>query len=741
MALFYQPLFNARVVARRTAASPTPTHHKQLLHEWAATIRDGSIRRQSESTLRGPFIRRFFVELLDYVPFGGGGESTISDERRTGSGSADAALGRFGGKLERVVAPVELKGPDTIDLDAIMPGRHKSAVQQAWEYAMDTPDCQFVVVSNMIEIRLYAVGHTRQIFERFEILDLADSDAAYQRFRLLLGAENLLAGHTTQLLRDSARAEKEVTQKLYNDYRTWRVNLLIGLLQSNDIDAERLIESVQKLLDRVLFVAFAEDRGLLPPKTLTSAWQHRDPYNPRPVWENFKGLFRSIDAGNRSLGIPAYNGGLFGADALLDGLVVPDDSCTMFGALGEYDFAEDVSVSVLGHIFEQSVSDIEQLKELAGTEGFTLSALQAKVNDKARTVSGKRKAEGIVYTPDAVTRFIVEQTLGTYLKERQDTLRTQYALANASWRKATDAEKKLTRGTARDKARNIKVSEERLVEFLFWTAWRDVLKEIKVVDPACGSGAFLVAAFDSLDVEYRRANEQIQAITGTPDFFDINRESLNSNLYGVDLNPESIEITKLSLWLKTAQHGKELESLEANLRVGNSLIGEMNGGVEFSPRAFDWQGAFPRVFDRGGFDVVLGNPPYVRMVRIKPIKPYLEKNYQVASDRADLYCYFYELGVRLLKSGGRLGYISSSTFFKTGSGEPLRRYLLAHSQLRTLVDFGDVQVFEGVTTYPAIVVLDKTATPTSDAPVRFLALDDAMPERWLHRFRQKKWIR
>mgnify|MGYP001199626865 CR=1 FL=1 len=198
------------------------------------------------------------------------------------------------------------------------------------------------------------------------------------------------------------------------------------------------------------------------------------------------------------------------------------------------------------------------------------------------------------------------------------------------------------------------------------------------------------------------------------------------------MNPESIEITKLSLWLKTAQHGKPLQSLEANLRIGNSLISD----AAFSPRPFDWQAAFPDVFAAGGFDVVLGNPPYVRMERLKPVKPYLQERYAVASDRADLYCYFYELGLSLLKPGGRLGYISSSTFFKTGSGEPLRRHLLGHARIRALVDFGDIQVFEGVTTYPAIVVLDRCAAPDPDAPIRFLALGAAMPESLAAEYQQ-----
>ena len=128
-----------------------------------------------------------------------------------------------------------------------------------------------------------------------------------------------------------------------------------------------------------------------------------------------------------------------------------------------------------------------------------------------------------------------------------------------------------------------------------------------MLDPACGSGAFLVAAYDLLNIEYKQINEQIQAITGTFGLFNIDQSILNGNLYGVDLNPESIEISKLSLWLKTAQRGKPLQSLETNLRVGNSLINELGG--EFSPRAFDWQSVFPQVFAAGGFDVVLGNPP------------------------------------------------------------------------------------------------------------------------------------
>jgi tRNA1(Val) A37 N6-methylase TrmN6 len=139
----------------------------------------------------------------------------------------------------------------------------------------------------------------------------------------------------------------------------------------------------------------------------------------------------------------------------------------------------------------------------------------------------------------------------------------------------------------------------------------------------------------------------------------VDSEILARNLHGVDLNPEPVEITKLSLWLKTAKRGKLLQDLDASIKCGNSLIANKNE----HGRAFDWQAEFPDIFARGGFDIVLGNPPYVRQETIKPFKPYLAAHFAVYAGAADLYAYFYEKGFELLRPGGRLGYISSSTFF------------------------------------------------------------------------------
>jgi hypothetical protein len=198
-------------------------------------------------------------------------------------------------------------------------------------------------------------------------------------------------------------------------------------------------------------------------------------------------------------------------------------------------------------------------------------------------------------------------------------------------------------------------------------------------------------------------------------------EIVTTNLYGVDINAESVEITRLALWLKTARNQHRLQNLEATIKIGDSLIDDK----KWTERPFAWKEAFPDVFAEGGFDVVIGNPPYVRMEFIKKFKPYLEKNYVVADDRTDLYAYFFEQGVRILKDGGRLGYISSSTFFRTGSGENLRTFLGDNVAIESVIDFGDLQIFEGVTTYPAILTLRKGKA--EEGSLSFLKIDDVLP--------------
>ena len=650
-------LFNRKTLKRHIKPAPIPPDHLAALDAWADMIGSGRVYTLKETALHGELTSKIIEGVLGYHGPAGGADYTVATEQAILQGSVDLALGRFGGKTPEILAPFELKGAKTKDLDAIMPGRNKTPVQQAWEYAMNARGVKWVLVSNMIELRLYGFGEGTSAYETFQLDRLTDPDE-YARFMLLLSADNLLSGRTLDLLKQSRAEDRDITDSLYRDYKDLRLKL-IGAVQAADpaiapLDA---IAVAQKILDRVLFIAFAEDTGLLPGDTLRHAFEHADPYNPRPVWDNFKGLFRAIDLGRPEKRdgegkviiqpISGYNGGLFRQDDTINALTLPDDVCEGFKTLGEYDFASEVSVTVLGHIFEQSIADVERLQAQARGE-------ETEEEERATGTTGRRKRDGVVYTPDYVARFIVAETLGAHLEEAFTDILHAHAKAGADlsdyaaipWRRKS-------------------------AELEAWQAYRNRLKTLRIVDPACGSGVFLIMAFDFLKAELSRVNDKIAELQGKDrhiqDLLDPDSEILTNNLFGVDVNVESIEIAKLSLWIKTARRGKVLDSLSGNLRVGDSLIEDNN--FAYLDHAFTWETAFPSVFAEGGFDVVLGNPPYVRMEHLKALKPYLEKRYEVVSDRADLYCYFFERGLRLLKPGGRLGFISSSTFFKTRSGK------------------------------------------------------------------------
>lgn len=273
-------LFNRKTLKRHIKPAPIPADHLAALDAWADMIRSGRVYALKETALHGQFAVKIIEGVLGYHGPAGGADYTVATEQAILRGSVDLALGRFGGKTPEILAPFELKGADTRDLDAIMPGRNKTPVQQAWEYAMNARGVKWVLVSNMIELRLYGFGEGTTAYEAFQLDRLTDPDE-YARFMLLLSADSLLSGRTLDLLKQSRAEDRDITDSLYQDYKALRLKL-IGAVQAADpaivpLDA---IAVAQKILDRVLFIAFAEDTGLLPDNTLSQAFVTRDPYNP-----------------------------------------------------------------------------------------------------------------------------------------------------------------------------------------------------------------------------------------------------------------------------------------------------------------------------------------------------------------------------------------------------------------------------------------------------------------------------
>ena len=330
---------------------------------------------------------------------------------------------------------------------------------------------------------------------------------------------------------------------------------------------------------------------------------------------------------NAGLNIPAYNGGLFAPDPSLDGLQVPDEVCAHFKDLGDYDYrpAREVAhagegtavrsvidVDILGHICEQSITDLERLRESLeqprsvvgqcvppanpvvgqcvppanpvvgqcvppALAGGVAAKEEAGETHCPTTVGRRRKQEGAVYTPAFITRYLVEQALGGVLKQRFDTLRRQHEAEAAG-----TARKTLADPNAYDLVALNDPQRKALIRF--WEASQEELKGLGILDPACGSGAILIEAFNQLHAVYDLSNARLEELRSQRTLFDLDRQILQNNLYGVDLNEEAIQICQLSLWIKTAARGKQLTSLHRRGQQSHQRPGGASQGPGLAGR-------------------------------------------------------------------------------------------------------------------------------------------------------------
>jgi len=273
------------------------------------------------------------------------------------------------------------------------------------------------------------------------------------------------------------------------------------------------------------------------------------------------------------------------------------------------------------------------------------------------------------------------------------------------------------------------------------TEFKERLNTFKVCDPACGSGAFLIHVLEYLLKERLKASTEYARVTRQGEgLFEVNtaqeiREILSKNIYGVDINPSSIEITKLALWLHTAKPNQALCDLDENIRDGNSLVGPefenfkqlslLSEDKQEEINVFDWHEAFPNVFDEtnsdgSGFDCVVGNPPYVKLQNFKKkyaeVADYLKKGknsdgtpvYQSTQKGSpDLFLPFIEQSIGLLNDKGRMGFIAPSLWRYNEYGKGLCQFLHDGKYLDSWIDFGSYQVFDEATTYTALQFYSK----------------------------------
>jgi len=484
------------------------------------------------------------------------------------------------------------------------------------------------------------------------------------------------------------RGTSEVDSEFLKDIEGWRDVLARNLaLRNSDLSADDLNAAVQRIIDRIVFLRMAEDRGLESYGQLHKLCEQPDIYN-----RFMSGLCRKADQ--------KYNSGLFhfqkepgvsdAPDTLTPRLAVDDNALkpilqSLYFEHGcPYHFGV-LPVEILGTVYERFLGKVIRL-----TAGH-----QAKVEEKPEV----RKAGGVYYTPAYIVNYIVLNTIGKQIEGKSPA----------------------------DLAGN------------------KTMLPFRVLDMACGSGSFLLGAYQFLldhclkwyqaDLSKKHAKAVYQNAKGETRLTIAERKRiLTTHIYGVDIDRQAVETTKLSLLLKALEgendttlsrqmtlfHERALPNLSDNIKCGNSLIASDFSMVPedlVRVHAFDWPAQFPEAMKTGGFDAIIGNPPYVRPHNIEPeVKKYFWAHFKTFVKKSDLYCCFIEQGISLLHEGGTFGFIVSDGWLRLDSFQELRQMLLSHTKLQTIIDFTD-NVFEQASVKTLVMILVRETLQDSEIDV------------------------
>ncbi len=586
---------------------------------------------------------RFIEPLFEIL---GWEKEDIEKEKRVLKGRADYIL-RIGNQNKLVI---EAKKTNV----SLLEEQGRQAVSYAYH-----KNIKFAILTNFARIRVYhALSNIKNIdnnllkdktdYLRFNCEDFVkDFDRLW-----LLSRESFEKEEINKLLQNvDKRLIKPIDKSILTDLLQFREWLSKDLKNKRmPLSLGQIDEIVQILIDRLIFMRSVEDRGLEAKDfLLTIIKDVEEGHTDMNLWAVLKAQFKRFDA--------TYNSKLF-LEGLLEKEAFFDNKALVKVVRGLYYgtqhqqeryMFDEIPVDLLGSIYEQYL-------------GVVLRGTEKRV--KLDLVSGKRKKMGIYYTPSYIVDYIVRNTIGEYCKNKS----------------------------------------------------LDEVLNIKIVDPACGSGSFLIRAFQELIniVEERlKKGEKSKRWDSFRDYKERltlgQKATLLLNcIYGVDLDEKAVELAQLNLLLKILEEetretkNKRLPNLLNNIKNGNSLISDSR-----FDKAFNWNAQFSEVFSNGGFDVVIGNPPYVNNRNLPTEqKKFFEKNYKTSFQQYDLYVLFYEKSLEIMKQGGYLGFITPNKFTITKYGEPLRKLIL-ENELKSIVDVSQLNVFDDASTYPYVVIIRK----------------------------------
>lgn len=683
--------------------------------------------------------RRLFVEILDFSP---------------ASGAVSLAKARKGVSLpENAELLATMSGVSAVyvamDDDSTNRVRKGEAAEAAKRISEELAGDLLLVFMNSANSQLHFVYPTfegtrpalrRMVIER----DLPRRTVVEQLSKIFWERED--TGDIRGALEHAYDVEA-VTTRFFQDYKRVFDVLIDSVIGFGDDAAEQEAKKlfVQTLFNRLMFVYFLSRKGWL-------AFNGEKDYL-KALWDDYANLSESpnfyvsrlqplffaglnnpqafdLKKDNPVLhsligDVPFLNGGLFDKfkDEVRTGVSVPNESIKLIfdDLFDPYNFTVmestplDVEVAVdpemLGKVFEELVTG--------------------------------RHESGSYYTPRPVVSFMCRESLKGYL----DT-------------KNTGATKEAIQAFVSDDhdTSGLGIATAPLIA--------DALNEIKVIDPACGSGAYLLGMMQEL-VDLKTALYSDQLSHEPKDLYDLKLQIIQDSLYGADIDEFAVNIAMLRLWLSLSidyEGGRPepLPNLDFKIVCGDSLTGtdpspshfgdlfrhrieeladqlaelkhnhmsstgqlksgfaeEISGilnelreclsGDPEQALVVDWRVEFAEVFTNdGGFDVAIANPPYVRMELFKDLKPMLIRNFtEIHRERSDLYCYFYARALQLLKDGGILAFISSNKWLRSNYGSGLRKYVRDHCNVTSVTDFGELPVFQAAATFPMIMIASK----------------------------------
>ena len=365
----------------------------------------------------------------------------------------------------------------------------------------------------------------------------------------------------------------------------------------------------------------------------------------------------------------------------------------------------------------------------------TNKRIYKKLNDVFRNIDNTYNSK--LFTPHLCEEIVIddeilEKTIIGLFKTSDNTVHYDFSAIDADVLgniyeqylghilKKTTKRASLTEGKAHRKEQGIYYTPTYVVDYIVKNTIEELakdkkfdLKNIKVLDPACGSGSFLMKAFDYLVTLDKKKNREIAQtkldLTGASASYGRKVEILKENIFGVDLDPKAVEIAQLNLLLKTAEKKHRLPMLQENIKVGNSLIDD---SAVAGDKAFKWEEEFKDVMKDGGFDVVIGNPPYINAIQLtksvgEHTKLYWKNKYQSAKGTYDIYILFFEQALKVCKEGGFVSFITPNKYLSSPYGTALREFISKNYKLVKAIDLSKVKVFEDPSVYPIITVIQK----------------------------------